>query len=66
MSPKKPQNALRVDVYAVLRRAVEDGVARGWRYAHKHTDTPQPEAVQEQIINAIMGEVCDVFKFDDT
>ena len=56
---------LKVRAYPVLRRAVEEGVAYGWRRAHKHTDTPDPKAIEEQIVDAVLGEICEYFDFDD-
>jgi hypothetical protein len=51
--------------YVILQRAVEEGFRRGWNRAHKHVDNPTPEAVEVEVVNAIMGDVCDVFTFDD-
>lgn len=62
--PSKP-NALKVNVYEVLSRAVEEGVASGWRRAHKHTDKPDAESVMLSIDDAVMGAICEVFVFED-
>lgn len=62
--PKEAKNSLQVNVYEVLSRAIEDGLKMGWRRAHKHTDTPGEESILEHQQNAIMSEVCEVFKFD--
>ena len=56
---------MKVRTYEVLLRAVEEGVANGWRRAHKHTDTPDEEAVKDQIINAVLSEVGEWFDFND-
>lgn len=56
---------MKIRAYAVLCRAVEEGVAYGWRRAHKHTDTPNAETIEEQIISAVLNEVCQYFDFDD-
>lgn len=50
--------------YDLLLRCVEDGVSYGFSRAHKHTDTPDPIQVQSQIIQAVMNEVCEWFKFE--
>ena len=55
---------LRLRAFPVLSRAVEEGVAYGWRRAHKHTDTPDPKAIEEQIVDAVLGEICEYFDFD--
>lgn len=55
---------MRANCYAILDRAVEEGVAYGWNRAHKHTSTPTEEQVKEAVRNAIMSEVCEVFEFE--
>ena len=62
---KRPvTGGMKVRAYVVLRRAVEEGVAYGWQRAHKHTDSPGGEAVQDQIVTAVLSEVSEVFTFD--
>lgn len=62
---KSVEGVLRVRTYEILQRAVEEGFHRGWRQAHKHIDDPTDDHIEDQVISAIMGEICDVFKFDD-
>ena len=50
--------------YAVLEMAVEQGVALGWNHAHKHVDSPLAEAIQDQIVQDVLNEVCEWFDFD--
>jgi hypothetical protein len=56
---------MKVRTYPVLCRAVEEGVAYGWRRAHKHNDKPDALTIEEQIVNAFLIEVCKYFEFDD-
>jgi len=49
----------------ILRRAVEEGIAYGWRKAHKHTDKPSEDAIREAIEDAVMSEICEVFIIDE-
>jgi hypothetical protein len=49
-----------------LCRAVEEGVAYGWRRAHKHIDTPDAATIEGQIVTAVLNEVCEYFNFGDT
>lgn len=56
---------LQVKIFAVLSRAVEEGIGYGWNRAHKYTDTPSPEAVREAIYRAVLDEIDDYFEFDD-
>jgi hypothetical protein len=58
-------DGMRIRAYSVLRRAVEEGVAYGWQRAHKHIDTPDAGTIEEQIVTAVLHEVCQYFDFDD-
>jgi len=51
--------------YVILQRAVDEGFRRGWHRAHKHTEDPSEEQIENEVVGAIMGEICDVFTFDD-
>lgn len=65
MEKRKVSGRMVVKAYSVLERAVEEGFRRGWARAHKHTDAPDESYVEEQVVSAIMGDVCDVFDFPD-
>jgi hypothetical protein len=41
------------------------GASTGWQRAHKHIDTPDAETIEEQIVTAVLNEVCQYFDFDD-
>lgn len=56
---------MKVKTYAILRRAIEEGVKRGYMRAFKHTENPAPDHVEDEIVTTVMGEICDVFSFDD-
>lgn len=63
---KRPvRGGMKVRAYDVLRRAVEEGAEYGWRRAHKHTDTPDEETIKDQIVTAILNEICEYFDFDN-
>ena len=36
----------------------------GWRRAHKHIAAPGEDAIRDQIVQAILIEVCEYFDFD--
>lgn len=56
---------MRVKVYSVLERAIEEGFQRGWNRAYKHVDDPDKNQLENEITSAILGEICEVFNFDD-
>lgn len=56
---------MRVKTYAILDRAVEEGIRLGWNRAHKHVENPDQTQIEDQIHQAVMGSICEVFKFDD-
>lgn len=60
---------MKVDTYAVLSRCVEEGVRAGLRRSNKHRDEasqiPDDEAAVEAVHMAVMGAVCEYFKFPD-
>lgn len=49
----------------ILSRAIEEGVKRGMRQAHKHTDSPSTEWIEGCIEDAIWLEIDTVFDFQD-
>ncbi|WP_437605151.1 hypothetical protein WMF20_28720 [Sorangium sp. So ce834] len=59
------RGGMKVRAYDVLRREAEEGATYGWRRAHKHTDTPEENAIVDQIIQGVLNEVCEYFDFDD-
>src|SRR3990167_3294767 len=46
---------VRLNAYEVIARAVEEGVAYGYKRAHKHTDTPDEIQMRDALEHAIMG-----------
>ena len=48
----------------LLDECLEIGLARGWRRAHKHVDSPSPEAVQEAQHQEILNELYERFHVD--
>ena len=56
---------MQVKEYTVLTDCVERGVAYGMARAYKHSDTPLPEYINQQIADAVLLEICEYFNFDD-
>jgi hypothetical protein len=54
---------MRAKEYDVLTRAVEEGVAYGWNRAYKHTTKPDPDQAREEIYQAVVNSICEVFDF---
>jgi len=65
MARSQIKSDLRVRAYAVMERAVEDGVRAGFSRAHKHTDSPSPEALVDEIANQVMNAICEWFVFEE-
>ena len=60
------KNVIKVNAYNVVRRAVEEGAAIGYRRAHKHTATPAEAHVVDAVETAIMDELSDVILWEET
>jgi hypothetical protein len=56
---------MQVKEYTVLTDCVERGVAFGMARAYKHNDTPSPEYINSQIVDAVLLEICEYFNFDN-
>ena len=55
---------MKVKMYELIQECVENGVSIGFNRAHKHTDTPTDENLQNSIIDSVMMEICERFSFD--
>ena len=51
-------------IYNILSDAIEDGIRYGYQRAHKHTDDPDRAVIENEIHNAIMGQIFQYFDFD--
>lgn len=56
---------MQVRTYAVLARAVEEGVAMGLRRSRKHDEAPTDDAIAEHVEREVLGAICEVFRFDE-
>ena len=59
-----PKLKVKANVHEIISRAVEEGVAYGWRHAHKHTDEPNEEFVKNEIETAVMDAIDEVVRMD--
>ena len=55
---------MRPKIYFLLERAIEEGIVRGYNRAHKHVDDPTQEQMVDNILDAVMGEIVEVFDFE--
>lgn len=51
--------------HVLLDMAIEQGVRRGWRQAHKHVENPTEGAIIEHIEDAVMAQIYEYFSFED-
>jgi hypothetical protein len=49
----------------ILEMAIEQGVRRGYRLAHKHVENPTESAITERIEDCVMSEIYEYFTFDE-
>lgn len=63
-----PKRTVKVNLYEIVSRAIEDGIALGINHAYKHSDEPisdaQKEMIKDKVRDAIMIELCEVLKFE--
>jgi hypothetical protein len=59
------RGGMKTRAYPILCRAVEEGVAYGLRRAHKYNDAPDVKSIEEQVVTAVLNEICEYFSFDD-
>lgn len=55
---------MKPDIYKLVEKCVEDGVAYGIHRAYKHNDNPTPEQIEDKVVQAVMFEIGEWFKFD--
>jgi hypothetical protein len=63
MTAKKVK--LKMNAWKIVTIAVEQGVAYGYRRAHKHTDKPTEEHLVQEIEDAVMSAISDVVNWED-
>ena len=56
---------MKIKMYQLISRAIEEGVDFGWNRAHKHSEKPEKNTVLDSIHSEVMSQICEVFDFDD-
>ena len=54
-------STIRVNAWAVLARAIEEGVEAGVRRSFRHTEHPTPGTIEEHVETAILDALSEVF-----
>lgn len=49
--------------YTILSRAVEQGIKLGLFRAHKYTDKPSQETLEDNLYREVMNAISEVFNF---
>ena len=55
---------MKVKMYPLIERLIDEGIEAGWNRAHKHTDTPIEETIKQCIEQYIMQGFDEAFEFD--
>jgi hypothetical protein len=51
-------------LHVIFEMAIEQGVARGWRLAHKHVEHPEEHVIIERINDEVMSAITEYFTFE--
>ena len=54
---------LEPNYYAIISRAVEEGVDSGYRRAYKHNDSPEEDTIKDEIHSAVINALTEVLQF---
>ena len=60
------KHTIKVHLYALISRAVDEGITYGLNRAYKHTDNPDRETIIESLDREIMTALCEVIEFDES
>jgi len=55
---------MKVKMYTLIERLVDESIEAGWQYAHKHTDSPTEDTIKHSIEHYIMNGFAETFQFD--
>ena len=56
---------MKVNEYKLIEKCVEDGIQFGLNRAFKYNDAPTDEEIVNEIVSAVMQELCEWFEFDE-
>lgn len=55
---------MKVNEYKLIEKCVEDGSLFGLNRAFKYNDAPTDQEIVDEIVAAVMQELCEWFDFD--
>lgn len=61
----QPRAEVKINAYAVVSRAIEEGINRGWNRAHKYTDTPDGTTIKSEIEKEVHNSLAEVISWSD-
>lgn len=56
---------MKANMYRLLEQCVDTGSKLGLNRAFKHTDAPTDEKITDEIVAAVMQEICEWFTFEE-
>jgi hypothetical protein len=56
---------MKIKMYPLIERIVEEGIDAGWNRAHKHTEEPYGDAIKYHIHSYIMQGFDEYFEFNN-
>lgn len=56
---------MKANIRGILERCIEDGIAHGYKRAHRHVDNPSEWAITDHISSAIWLEIDTYFNFEE-
>ena len=56
---------LKLNMYNIIGTCVEQGIERGYKHAHKHTDNPDADGIRDHIYEGVMNNLSEVINFDE-
>jgi hypothetical protein len=55
---------MKINEYKLIQRCIEEGARYGMLRAFKHDDTPTSECIVDEIVIAVMQELCEWIKLE--
>lgn len=57
---------LKLNIYNIIGTCVEQGIAQGYKHAHKHTEKPDGDVLRDHIYEDVMNSLSEVINFNDS